>query len=185
MTQSCTTWHHDESEGRVARPSSGRGAIRPRATALCTFPNVPPDGPARAPHESAHTYACTIGLHGHVAGLWPFFTFFGGGWVRGTLDPFVHALFHSYRLVVGQHSFVVPRVWLPSSHFFSRCLFNCMPHPSNRPVSFPLFLERWSSSITVLPVSIVSLFLGISASSVSLRQPSSHVSQPSVPRTAL
>jgi len=49
VTQSCTTRHHDESAGRFARPSSGRGWMRRRVTDLHTFPNVPPDGPARAP----------------------------------------------------------------------------------------------------------------------------------------
>jgi len=159
VTQSCTTWHHGESEGRVARPSSGRGAIGPRVTALRTFPNVPPDGPARAPHQSAHTSACAIGLHGHVAGLWPFLPFSGGSRVRGTRDLFVHALFHIYRLVLGQHSVIVPRVWLPSSYFVSCSLFNCMPHPSNRSVFFLVFLDRWTSSTAVFPVSIVLPFL--------------------------
>jgi len=63
VTPSCTTWHHGDSvESRVARPSSGRGVIRPRATALRTFHNVPPDGPACAPHESAPGVVMDISL---------------------------------------------------------------------------------------------------------------------------
>jgi len=41
MTQSCTTWLHGESAGRVARPSCGRGWIRRHVTGLHTFTNVP------------------------------------------------------------------------------------------------------------------------------------------------
>lgn len=121
VTQSCTTRHHLESAGRIARPSSARG-YDDASPACARSPMCLSRRPGRrATWGSARTPAGTIGLDGHMAGLWSLLPYSGGGRVRETLDLFHYLMFHFYRLVLGQHSVVVPRVWLASSYFVLVC----------------------------------------------------------------
>ena len=66
-------------------------------------------------HRPAHLHQCAS-----IAGLWPFLPHSGGSRARGPLDLSVYPVFDFYRLVVSQHSVVVPRVLLASTSSVSR-----------------------------------------------------------------